>query len=81
MSFCLCAQCKTEQRACDQAGVVETFGGAAVDSIHFLPPVGKVGLASAMVALVLLYWTAGIFVYGGEFNQAIRRARRSVAEL
>jgi len=35
------------------------------------------GLASAMVALVFLYWTAGIFVYGGELNQAIRKARRS----
>jgi membrane protein len=33
------------------------------------------GLASAMVALVFLYWTASIFVYGGELNQAIRRAR------
>jgi membrane protein len=35
------------------------------------------GLASAMIALVFLYWTAGIFVYGGEFNQAIRKARVS----
>jgi membrane protein len=35
------------------------------------------GLASAMVALVFLYWTAGIFVYGAELNEAIRRARRS----
>jgi membrane protein len=34
------------------------------------------GLASAMVALVFLYWTAGIFMYGGELNQAIRKARR-----
>jgi membrane protein len=34
------------------------------------------GLASAMVALVFLYWTAGIFVYGGELNQAIRKVRR-----
>ena len=34
------------------------------------------GLASAMIALVFLYWTAGIFVYGGELNQAIRRARQ-----
>jgi membrane protein len=34
------------------------------------------GLASAMVALVFLYWTAGIFVFGGELNQAIRRARQ-----
>jgi membrane protein len=35
------------------------------------------GLASAMVALVFFYWTAGIFVYGGELNQAIRKAVRS----
>ncbi len=33
------------------------------------------GLASVMVALVFLYWTAGIFVYGGELNQAIRKER------
>jgi len=33
------------------------------------------GLASAMVALVFLYWTAGIFVYGGELNQSIRKVR------
>jgi membrane protein len=33
------------------------------------------GLASAMVALVFLYWTACIFVYGGELNQAIRKER------
>jgi len=33
------------------------------------------GLASAMVALVFLYWTAAMFVYGGELNQAIRQAR------
>jgi membrane protein len=36
------------------------------------------GLASAMVALVFLYWTAGIFVYGGELNEAIRRERESL---
>jgi membrane protein len=34
------------------------------------------GLASAMIALVFLYWTAGIFVYGGELNQAIRSMRQ-----
>jgi membrane protein len=28
------------------------------------------GLASAMIALVFLYWTASIFVYGGELNAA-----------
>jgi membrane protein len=36
------------------------------------------GLASAMVALVFLYWAAGIFVYGGELNEAIRRERESI---
>ncbi len=35
------------------------------------------GLASAMVALVFLYWTASIFVYGGELNDAIRKWRAS----
>ncbi len=33
------------------------------------------GLASAMVALVFLYWTASIFIYGGELNSAIFRPR------
>jgi membrane protein len=37
------------------------------------------GLASAMVALVFLYWTAAIFVYGGELNDAIRKARQRKA--
>ena len=37
------------------------------------------GLASAMVALVFLYWTAAIFVYGGELNDAIRKARAKAA--
>ena len=34
------------------------------------------GLASVMVALVFLYWTAAIFVFGGELNDAIRKARK-----
>jgi membrane protein len=33
------------------------------------------GLASAMIALVFLYWTASIFVYGGELNSAMLRPR------
>ena len=33
------------------------------------------GLASAMIALVFLYWTATIFIYGGELNAAHMRAR------
>jgi len=40
------------------------------------------GLASAMIALVFLYWIATIFVYGGELNAAIihRRERRLAEE-
>jgi membrane protein len=38
------------------------------------------GLASAMVALVFLYWTASIFVYGGELNAAILKARAARAK-
>ena len=34
------------------------------------------GLASAMIALVFLYLTASIFVYGGELNAAIAQARK-----
>ena len=33
------------------------------------------GLASAMIALVFLYWTASIFVYGGELNSAMFQPR------
>jgi membrane protein len=33
------------------------------------------GLASGMIALVFLYLTASIFVFGGELNAAIVRAR------
>jgi membrane protein len=32
------------------------------------------GLASVMIALVFLYLTASIFIYGGELNAAIKRA-------
>jgi membrane protein len=54
------------------ARYLATFSGAYVRTYA--------GLASAMVALVFLYWTAGIFVYGGELNQAIRRVKRNAAE-
>jgi membrane protein len=37
------------------------------------------GLASAMIALVFLYWTASIFVYGGELNSAMFRPRAALA--
>ena len=38
------------------------------------------GLASVMIALVYLYWVALLFVYGGELNAAIIRARKRRAE-
>jgi membrane protein len=34
------------------------------------------GLASAMIALVYLYWVALLFLFGGELNAAIVRARQ-----
>jgi membrane protein len=37
------------------------------------------GLASAMIALMFLYLTALIFIYGGELNAAIRKARHRTA--
>jgi membrane protein len=37
------------------------------------------GLASAMIALVFLYFTALIFIYGGELNAAIARERNAAA--
>jgi membrane protein len=38
------------------------------------------GLASAMIALVFLYFTALIFIYGGELNAAIARVRKNPSE-
>ena len=35
------------------------------------------GLASAMIALVFLYYTAMIFVYGGELNASLKRLRET----
>jgi membrane protein len=37
------------------------------------------GLASVMIALVYLYWVALLFVFGGELNAAILRARGRAA--
>jgi membrane protein len=36
------------------------------------------GLASAMIALMFLYWTASIFVYGGALNAAIHQPQLDV---
>ncbi|MFD2184933.1 YihY/virulence factor BrkB family protein [Rhodoplanes azumiensis] len=38
------------------------------------------GLASAMIALVFLYWTATIFVFGAALNQAVIRRRDATRE-
>lgn len=38
------------------------------------------GLASAMIALVFLYWTATIFIYGGELNSVIVSRRQQKSE-
>lgn len=38
------------------------------------------GLASAMIALIYLYVNASIFIYGGELNAAIMRAREAPEE-
>jgi membrane protein len=37
------------------------------------------GLATGMIALAFLYFSAAIFLFGGEFNAAIMRARRARA--
>jgi len=37
------------------------------------------GLSSGMVALVFLYLVASIFIFGGEFNAAVARARAKKA--
>jgi membrane protein len=34
------------------------------------------GLATAMVALVFLYWLAAMFIFGGELNGTIIQAKR-----
>ena len=38
------------------------------------------GLASAMIALVFLYLTSSIFIFGGELNAAIIAARNEKIE-
>jgi membrane protein len=38
------------------------------------------GLASAMIALMFLYWSASIFIYGGELNAAIYPRKATSAD-
>jgi membrane protein len=37
-------------------------------------------LASAMIALLFLYISASIFIYGGEINAAVMRVRRRATD-
>jgi membrane protein len=53
--------------------------GRYLDEFSFSYVNTYAGLASAMMALVFLYWTASIFVYGGELNAARLRARHRPA--
>ncbi len=39
------------------------------------------GLASVMTALIFLYFSACLFIYGGELNAAIKRVRMHAAAL
>jgi membrane protein len=51
---------------------LDSFAGAYVTTYA--------GLATAMIALVFLYWLAAIFLYGAELNAAIAIARAPKAE-
>ena len=66
-------------------GVALTFAGSIVFSEAFGVYLSEyvrnyismyAGLASVMIALVYLYWVALLFVFGGELNAAIMRARQ-----
>ena len=56
------------------AGVV--FGRYLAD-FAFTYSVYYAGLASPMIALAFLYFTASIFIYGGELNAIIIKAREA----
>jgi membrane protein len=56
----------------------EVFGGY-LSGFAYTYVTYYAGLASAMIALVFLYLVASIFIYGGELNGAIIRARQDSA--
>ena len=69
-------------------GIVVTMGASLVSGIVFGKYLERfasnyvttyAGLASVMIALVFLYFIAAIFVYGGELNASILKARRANA--
>jgi membrane protein len=55
-----------------------TFGRYLADFAHTYVTY-YAGLASAMIALVFLYITAMVFIFGGELNAAIKRAQKEDA--
>lgn len=69
-------------------GIVVTMIGSLVSGVVFGQYLARfasnyvttyAGLASVMIALVFMYFIAAIFVYGGELNAAIAKARKSKA--
>lgn len=69
-------------------GIVVTMGASLVSGIVFGKYLERfasnyvttyAGLASVMIALVFLYFIAAIFIYGGELNAAIVKARQARA--
>lgn len=52
-----------------------TLFGRYLSDYAFTYSIYYAGLASVMIALVFLYLTAGIFIYGGELNAVIHKAR------
>ena len=73
------AACRDRARHCRHAGAVagggEVFGRYLADFAYTYVTY-YAGLASAMIALVFLYLTASIFIYGGELNAAIAQRGR-----
>jgi membrane protein len=57
-----------------------TLFGRYLADYAFTYSVYYAGLASAMIALAFLYFTASIFIYGGELNAVILQARTDAAK-
>jgi membrane protein len=66
-------------------GIALTFSAWMIFALAFSSYLGRfalnyvatyAGLASVMIAIVFLYALAAIFIYGGEFNAALKRARK-----
>lgn len=55
-----------------------TLFGRYLADFAFTYSIYYAGLASPMIALVFLYLTASIFIYGGELNAAIRKAKAQI---